>query len=57
MREYLQGWFAIYDLKDQCGDCSEVVTEGRMVSCQYGQSAFPSAHNCPRYRLEQEDDN
>ena len=59
MREYLRGWFAIYDLKGQCGSCAEVIKEGRMVSCPYDQKGFPSAHSCARYEYDRsgEDDN
>jgi hypothetical protein len=47
----------IYDLKDQCGRCAEVVREHRMASCPYNQHSFPAAHNCPRFRYDWEDSN
>ena len=52
-----QGWVPIYDLKDLCGRCVEVVHEHRMASCPYGQKSFPAAHNCPRFRYDWSEEN
>lgn len=56
MKTDTQGWFLIYDLKDQCGRCAEVVRESRMASCPYALQAFPAAHNCARYRYDWSDE-
>lgn len=55
MKTNTQGWFQIYDLKDQCGRCAEVLKEGRMASCPYNLRAFPTAHNCPRFKYDWEE--
>jgi hypothetical protein len=49
-----EGWQLIYDLKDQCGICSHVVTEHRMACCDYGKKDFPAAHNCPIFKFDEE---
>jgi hypothetical protein len=48
------GWFAIYDVKDQCGRCKHVVTEQRMACCDYNKSGFPAAHNCALFKWDEE---
>jgi hypothetical protein len=49
-----QGWFAIYDIKDQCALCKHVVIEQRMACCDYGKAGFPAAHNCALFKWDEE---
>lgn len=49
MKTNTEGWFPIYDVKDQCGRCANTVEEHRMQACMFKLVSFPAAHNCPRF--------
>ena len=50
-----QGWQSTYQLGGQCGTCTWVLSEKRMVACEYGRPEFPAAHNCPKFKFQEEE--
>jgi hypothetical protein len=48
-----EGWFLIYDIKDQCAICKHVVVDKRMACCDYNKQSFPAAHNCALFKWDE----
>ena len=45
----VEGWCNGSELDEDCKECGQVLYEGRMCSCEYGNEAFPCARNCKQF--------
>jgi hypothetical protein len=56
MNKDTQGWLILYEVKGQCGTCSNVLKDGNMVACFQSRPNFGNAHNCPVYAYNWKDE-